>query len=201
MVGCSLIFFFDCLVLGMSEWVLNMIKFESRMRLNLFVFYGILAALVADNLVIPILGSASMSGHGAELEKLMPGGLYSDMSSGWYEDLGKLLVSAALVLALRPMINTVFAVLKLKISRIVRSKFIYRRHTNNKRDRIKFFELETGPEFQLHVSSALLTASLVPCIVLGSAFPLLYLIGLFSVILHFSIERILITKMYRLSLT
>jgi len=60
---------------------------------------------------------------------------------------------------------------------------MYRNHTNNNEDNIKFLELQAGPEYMFHLKFASVNTILFSVITLGTAFPVLYYVAIFALVL------------------
>ena len=74
---------------------------------------------------------------------------------------------------------------------------MYKNHTNNLEDNLKFFELYVGPEYYLQLKSAPTNACIFISLIFGHAFPYFYFLALFSIIIQYIVERFSIAYFYR----
>ena len=96
-------------------------------------------------------------------------------------------------------ILTIFAeIFSLTAKRYMSKKFWYASHENNYIDNIKFLELHAGPEYQFQTKTASLNAILFITLSLGLAFPILYPVALFAILLQYIVERYTLAVLYRL---
>jgi hypothetical protein len=58
---------------------------------------------------------------------------------------------------------------------------MYKNHTNNQTDNIKFIELNARPQYNIPTKTAGLNCILFVTISLGMAFPFLYIIAVFAI--------------------
>ena len=86
----------------------------------------------------------------------------------------------------------------MRLNRFMSKKFWYAGHENNYIDNIKFLELHAGPEYLFQTKTASLNAVLFITLTLGLAFPLLYPVALFAIILQYIVERYTLAVFYRL---
>ena len=61
-----------------------------------------------------------------------------------------MLIINLLVLSIRPILTIMFEVMKLRIFRYRVINYVYKNHTNNNEDNIKFLELSAGPEYKFN---------------------------------------------------
>lgn len=75
---------------------------------------------------------------------------------------------------------------------------LYKDHTNNQTDNIKFLELNAGPNYNQAVKSASLNCVLFMTLSLSPAFPLFYVLAVFAVSVQYLVERYSLARLYRL---
>ncbi len=63
---------------------------------------------------------------------------------------------------------------------------------------MKFFELNVGPEYFLHLKYGATSACLFIAVTFGFAFPILYIIAVLALIVQYIIERCTLIYYYRI---
>lgn len=126
------------------------------------------------------------------------GGRNSDFGANWYPDIGLQLVINALALSLQPVVNVLGEIIGLRYKRYMQRNHWYATHNNNHLDNIKFLEMYAGPEHQFQRKTASLNALLFMTLTLGAAFPVLYAVGLFGIMIQYIVERYTLAVFYRL---
>jgi len=125
-------------------------------------------------------------------------GKNTDFGAIWYSDIGYLLIINLLVLSVRPILTIMYQVLRLRIFRYNVLTKTYKNHTNNTEDNIKFLELSAGPEYKFNLKFATLNTVIFTTLCFGNAFPLLYIIVFFALIVQYMTERYSLAMFYRL---
>ena len=184
------------------EPLLKSICSSNLLRERLMISAGLFICLICDSVGVPILTRSNFSeqiNENSLLSYLLPlNGQNTDFGSNFYPDQACLLLINMAVLSLRPIINVACDSLVLKVRRAFKKNFLYRMHSNNYEDNIKFLELYAGPDYNFHTKSASLNVILFTTIVFGGAFPLLYAIALFAIVIQYINERFTLAKFYRL---
>ena len=125
-------------------------------------------------------------------------GKNTDFGAIWYSDIGYLLIINLLVLSVRPLLTIMYQALRLRIFRYNVLTHTYKNHTNNTEDNIKFLELSAGPEYKFNLKFATLNTVIFTTLCFGNAFPLLYIIVFFALIVQYMTERYSLAMFYRL---
>jgi len=109
-------------------------------------------------------------------------GKYTDFGATWYSEICYLLIINLIVLSVRPILTIIYQVIKLRIFRYQVINYKYKNHTNNTEDNIKFLELSAGPEYKFNLKFATLNTVIFTTLCFGNAFPILYIIVFFALI-------------------
>ena len=178
-----------------------LVRFVGMHRLYLekaaisFVYFG---ALMLNSICIPILVKTSFREYTEEQLVATLFGSNTDFGDAWYHQFSYLLLVNTFVLATTPLLNVFLSLVWLKLSKFTKREFLYAHHTNNETDNMKYLELNAGPEYQFEMKTAPLNAVLLTTLVFGLAFPLLYVVALFALIVQYLTERITLALLYRL---
>lgn len=199
-VSALLIFVFNIFIILISDPMIKMIglhhKTNERMIISCFIF----ASLVFNSMVVPVLLQANFSKDypGSYMDIFFSaGGRNSDFGSTWYQDIGSQLAVTLFLLGLVP----IFMVLIDYYSYRMKLKFttkLYKDHTNNQTDNIKFLELNAGPSYNQAVKSASLNCVLFMTLSLSPAFPLFYALAVIAISVQYLVERYSLARLYRL---
>lgn len=154
--------------------------------------------LILDSSWIPILARANLREQLGDDSNVFVSGKNTDFGSSWYPDQGLQLLLNMIILSFRPIINVSFEWIALEAKRFYKRNCLYRNHSNNYEDNIKFLELQAGPEYNFHNKSASLNVILFTTLIFGAAFPILYLVALFALIIQYVTERFTLAMLYRL---
>ena len=152
--------------------------------------------LFIDSVVIAILYRANLSEYDGI--GLFKSGKNSDFGASWYSEISYLLIINLLVLSLRPILSIIYQTLKLRIFRYHVINRTYKNHTNNSEDNMKFLELSAGPEYKFNLKFAHLNTVIFATLCFGNAFPILYIVVFFALIIQYMSERFSLAMFYRL---
>lgn len=175
--------------------------FNHRSNERVAVSFVIFMSFLMNSFVMPILLQANFSAdysHSFWDLTFSDGGRNSDFGPTWYTDIGTQLTINLVLLSLLPLLIVLTEHVTLKLNRYMNINFWYKDHDNNNIDNIKFLELNAGPEHKFHIKTASLNCILFMTIVLGTTFPVFYLIALFAIILQYVVERYTLAVFYRL---
>jgi hypothetical protein len=195
------------ILLANSVFILTTQFFVSLIGMNFatnerkLVSFTLFACLLLNTCVMPILLQANFSidyGDTFWDKSFSQGGRNSDFGATWYPDIGAQLVISVCILAVQPIINICAEIIHLRLSRYMNRRFWYSTHENNYIDNIKFLEMHAGPEYLFELKTASLNAVLFMTLTLGLAFPILYPIALFAIVIQYIVERYTLAVFYRL---
>jgi hypothetical protein len=155
--------------------------------------------LLASNLVVPILADANLKEHA--LGWLISSGQNTDFGAHFYQQYSSMLFLNLIVLAFRPIINLATEISWLKLMKQVKLKVLWRNHSNNETDSLKFLELYAGPECYQQTKHASLNAVLAITLLLGFAMPILYIPCLLAIPIQYVTQRYALTQIYRSPIT
>jgi hypothetical protein len=125
-------------------------------------------------------------------------GKNTDFGATWYSDICYLLMINLLILSIRPILTIMYQVIKLRLFRYRVINYAYKNHTNNSEDNIKFLELSAGPEYKFNQKFATLSTVIFTTLCFGNAFPVLYGVVFFALIVQYMTERYSLAMFYRL---
>jgi hypothetical protein len=152
--------------------------------------------LLIDAVFISVLYRVNLSEY--DDFKMFISGKNTDFGATWYSDIGYLLIINMLVLSIRPILTIAYQVITLRMFRYRVLTHDYKHHTNNTEDNIKFLELSAGPEYKFNLKFATLNTVMFTTLCFGNAFPLLYIIVFFALIIQYMTERYSLAMFYRL---
>ena len=154
--------------------------------------------LILDNLLIPLYIRANLGGELDQTKHPVEGQRNTDFGPAWYPDFGLQMVVNLTILTFRPFLHLLAESVVNKTSRCIKSRCLYRTHGNNQTDNIKYVELNAGPQYRIQNKSPLIVTIVFTAIVFGTAFPVLYAIALFALIVKYLVERYTLAVFYRL---
>jgi hypothetical protein len=152
--------------------------------------------LLIDSVFLSILYRVNLSEY--EDFGMFISGKNTDFGATWYSEIGYLLIINLLVLSVRPILTIIYQVLRLRMFRYKVLTHTYKNHTNNTEDNIKFLELSAGPEYKFNLKFATLNTVIFATLCFGNAFPILYIIVFFALIIQYLTERYSLAMFYRL---
>lgn len=200
-ISCTAIFIGNVLFFAIAEPLVALIGMNHATDERVAVSQTIFFCFVLNSCALPIMLQANFS---ADYQNsfwdltFSDGGRNSDFGSTWYQDIGLQLVINALILSLWPILNVIGEICKLRYRRYMMRNYWYATHTNNHVDNIKFLELHSGPEHQFQRKTASLNSVLFMALLLGAAFPVLYVVALFAITIQYIVERYTLAVFYRL---
>jgi hypothetical protein len=124
-------------------------------------------------------------------------GIYPDFDFNWYIDFGVPMISTMLTNAFSPLIELwMFYPLTL-LYRLLDKNFIWKKYRTKKTTIQQFVNLYSGPEYLLHYKYSRILNIVFVTFMYGMVLPILFPIGLLSIIFTYFAEKIMIVFYYK----
>lgn len=138
---------------------------------------------MASNLIVPIMANASLKEHG--LGWLISSGQNTDFGAAFYSEYSTLLFLNLIILAFRPILNIAFELLFQLLMKHLKLNFLWKTHTNNDTDNLKYLEVFAGPECYQQTKHASLNVVVSITLLFGFAMPILFIPCLLAIVVQY----------------
>ena len=128
---------------------------------------------------VPILIGANFKETNREAYE----GRHTDFGAEWYSDIGRQIVTFMTIFTFQSLIDYSVAWTKLNGIRWYKRKFVYKSEFEIKRDTLTYLDMNAGPEYPYYYQTSKTMTLVTICLLFGSSMPLLYLIGIITLLI------------------
>lgn len=144
-----------------------------------------------------ILSSANLQYTNIPILNQYLRGSYTDFTHDWYRDIGAIIVKAMLIASIMPVVEFFISFGQKYAFRLLDRGFGRDSFRSKKKSVQQYADLYSGPDYMMHFRFSTIMNITFVTLTYGAALPVLYPIALWSFVVLYTVERIMVCYYYK----